>query len=157
VNKAVAVLDIDGTVADVRHRLHMIAGSPTHDDWLRFFEGAGTDTLIPEGAAVAHELAAEYTIVWYTGRPELVRELTEDWLRKHELPAGRLLMQRSDDPRLARVVKLEHLDKLSAEELVALVVDDDPRVVDFISAAGYRTRLADWMPWRPAGAAGPNR
>ncbi len=153
-NQPIAVVDIDGTVADVRHRLHLLAGAPTHADWVQFFDAAGDDPLIPEGAAVAHELATEHTIVWLTGRPERVRALTEDWLHRYELPASRLLMQCSDDPRLARVVKLEHLDKLSAAEPVALVVDDDPRVVDLIAAAGYRTRLADWMPWRPPNATG---
>jgi hypothetical protein len=154
VSRPVAVLDIDGTVADARHRLSLIAGTPTHADWKRFFEAADTDPLIPEGAAVAWELAAEHSIVWYTGRPEWVRALTAGWLGRHELPGGPLLMQGSDDPRLARAVKLEHLDRLRTTVGVALVVDDDPRVVELVSAAGYRTRLADWVPWRPAAASG---
>lgn len=147
-SRPVAVLDIDGTVADARHRLSLIAGTPTHADWARFFDAADADPLIPEGAAVARALAAEHPIVWYTGRPERVRALTEDWLRLHELPAGPLLMQASNDARLARVVKLEHLDRLRSTGGVALVVDDDPRVVELVSGAGYPTRLADWVPWR---------
>ncbi len=143
-----AVVDIDGTVADVRHRLHLLAGAPTHDDWVRFFEAAGADPVLKAGATLARELAADHPIVWLTGRPERVRGLTEDWLRTHELPAGRLLMQGSEDRRLARHVKLEHLHQLSAAGGVALVVDDDPRVVELVSAAGYRTQLADWLPWR---------
>ncbi len=147
-SRPVAVLDIDGTVADARHRLTLISGTPTHVDWVRFFEAADADPLIPAGAAVAHELAAEHPIVWYTGRPERVRTLTEDWLRLHQLPAGPLLMHGSDDSRLARVVKLEHLDKLRAAAGVALVVDDDPRVVELVAAAGYRVQVADWVPWK---------
>lgn len=64
-------------------------------------------------------------------------------------------MQGSDDSRLARVVKLEHLDKLRAQGGVALVVDDNPRVVELVSAAGYKARLADWVPWQPPAAPGP--
>lgn len=148
--RAVAVLDIDGTVADARHRLHLLAGTPSREAWVRFFDAAEEDPLLTEGAAVARELAAEHPIVWYTGRPERVRAMTQDWLHHHDLPAGPLLMQGSDDHRLARVVKLEHLDRLRAGDGVELVVDDDPRVIEIVAAAGYRTRLADWVPWRDA-------
>jgi hypothetical protein len=57
-------------------------------------------------------------------------------------------MQGSDDHRLARVVKLENPHRLRTDGGVALVVDDDPRVIELVAAAGYRTRLADWAPWR---------
>jgi hypothetical protein len=70
--------------------------SPAHADWVPFFDSAGDDPVIPEGAAVADELAAEHAIAWYAVRPEGVRALTEDWLRKPALPSGRLLMHRSD-------------------------------------------------------------
>jgi hypothetical protein len=66
VSRPVAVLDIDGTVADARHRLSLLAGTLTHADWVRFFEAASSDPR----AAVARELAAEHPLVWYTGRPE---------------------------------------------------------------------------------------
>ena len=43
-----AVFDIDGVVADVRHRLHHLE----RRRWLRFFEAADEDTVLPEGAAL---------------------------------------------------------------------------------------------------------
>lgn len=45
----VTVLDIDGTVAYARHRLSLLAGTPTHADWVRFFEAASSDRCFPKG------------------------------------------------------------------------------------------------------------
>ena len=61
-----AVFDIDGVVADVRHRLHHLERRRA---WLRFFDAADEDTLLPEGAALVGELARAHEIVWLTGRP----------------------------------------------------------------------------------------
>ncbi|WP_436786334.1 hypothetical protein [Yinghuangia sp. YIM S10712] len=144
-----AVIDIDGTVADGRHRVHILAGTPTHDDWVAFFEQAGADTVIPEGAERARMLAQEHEVVWLTGRPERVRELTERWLADHDLPPGRLIMQPSDDRRPARVVKLERLRELSTTNDIAVVVDDDPRVIELATGAGFPCELAAWLPWTP--------
>ena len=43
----VAVFDIDGVVADVRHRLHLIEGR--RRDWVRFHESAVYDPALVEG------------------------------------------------------------------------------------------------------------
>ena len=47
--RPLAVVDIDGVVADVRHRLHFIEGRPRQ--WDRFFAAAGDDPPQPEGVA----------------------------------------------------------------------------------------------------------
>jgi hypothetical protein len=52
--------------------------------------------------------------------------------------------------RPARVVKLEHVQDLGRRQRIAVVVDDDPRVIELISSAGVPTQLATWRPWSPA-------
>ena len=47
----VAVVDIDGVVADVRHRLHHVTGRPK--DWRSFFAAAADDGLLGRGRAHA--------------------------------------------------------------------------------------------------------
>ncbi len=42
-----AVFDMDGVVADVRHRLHHLR----RQNWSRFFAAADADPLLAEGAA----------------------------------------------------------------------------------------------------------
>jgi len=139
-----AVFDIDGVVADVRHRLHFLDSRPK--DWSGFFAAAGRDTPLAEGVAMAREAIADHDLVWLTGRPERLRAVTERWLADTGLPTEPLLMRRHRDFRPARVAKLEELRRLAARQRVAYLVDDDPDVVAAVAADGYPTRLADWVP-----------
>ncbi|SHG63095.1 phosphatase domain-containing protein [Streptoalloteichus hindustanus] len=148
--RSLAVLDIDGVVADARHRLHLLAGEPRHVDWVRFFHAAARDPLLAEGHALAHRLAVDHEIVWLTGRPDYVRDLTTRWLAKHDLPSGPLLMQPEADHRPARLVKLDHLRELAQRRRIGVVVDDDPRVVALLRAEGLPVHPATWSPWSPA-------
>ena len=55
-------------------------------------------------------------------------------------------MRRNRDFRPARVAKQEELRRLAAGRDIAMVVDDDPEVVQALAAAGYPARLAEWVP-----------
>jgi phosphoglycolate phosphatase-like HAD superfamily hydrolase len=138
-----AVVDIDGVVADVRHRLRHVAGRPK--DWDAFFAAAGDDTLLAEGAHVVRRLAEVYDIVYLSGRPERLRQVTERWFADHELPAGELRLRRDDDFRPARVYKLQALRRLADTRRVAVLVDDDPHVLDDARRAGFDVMPATWM------------
>jgi hypothetical protein len=146
-----AVVDIDGVLADARHRLHMITGKPTHDDWVGFFRAAEHDPLLVPGAELVHQLATQDEITYLTGRPDWTRELTQTWLDRHELPtAADLLMKTESDARPARVMKRDTLVDLRRQGVeIRVAVDDDPRVVALLDAAGFPTMLADWVHWSP--------
>lgn len=139
----IAVLDIDGVVADVRHRLHHLRRRPK--DWTAFFGAAAEDATLVDGAALAQELAGEHEIVWLTGRPEHLRRVTVEWLTSGGLPPGDLVMRSDRDRRPAAVFKLQALRSL-AHRGVAAFVDDDPEVVRAALAAGLPAALADWVP-----------
>lgn len=138
-----AVFDVDGVVADVRHRLHHLTESPR--DWGGFFAAAGADPPLADGIALAGQLALAHDLVWLTGRPERLRSLTRRWLVGHGLPVHRLLMRANGDRRPARVFKRDALRQLRRTVEVALVVDDDPEVVEVLRADGVPVRLADWV------------
>jgi hypothetical protein len=140
-----AVFDIDGVVADVRHRLPHLARRPK--DWRGFFRAAADDPPLDAGIALAREYAADHDVVWLTGRPEHLRRVTERWLRAHDLPVGRLLMRRGGDYRPSRVYKVEALTSLAKDAPVAVVVDDDPEVIKALKPGGWPVRLADWVPY----------
>ncbi len=142
--RPLAVIDLDGVVADVRHRLHHLARRPKR--WDRFFAGIPHDPPLQEGLATVHRLAREHEVVYLTGRPERTRADTVAWLRTHGLPAGRLVMRRDDDRRPARMAKPGMLDRLAATARVAVVVDDDPAVCDALESRGWPVLRADWMP-----------
>ncbi len=138
------VVDIDGVVADVRHRLHHIERSPK--DWDRFFAAAVDDPLLPEGKAVVDQLVATgHELVWLTGRPERCRRDTVTWLTKVGLPVAGLHMRRDGDRRPARQTKLAVLQSLARSRPVAVMVDDDALVVRTLRMAGFEVLHADWM------------
>jgi hypothetical protein len=144
----IAVVDIDGVLADVRHRLHHVTSQPK--DWDAFFAGAPEDPLLGQGAETARRLAEVYDLVYLSGRPERCRRDTLDWFRRHGLPAGELLLRPRGDYRPSRVVKVEALDRLSADATVVVLVDDDPQVLDAARRAGYDVLPATWMDDRAA-------
>jgi hypothetical protein len=139
---SLAVFDIDGVVADVRHRLHHLDGRRS---WPGFFDEAHADTLLPEGAALVADLAKEHEIVWLTGRPAWLRITTADWLAAHALPGDELYLRPYGDYRPAPRYKLDVLRRLSPRGIAA-VIDDDDEVIRVALAAGFPAVLADWVP-----------
>jgi hypothetical protein len=94
--RPVAVIDLDGVLADVRHRLHHLESKPR--DWDAFFAGLPDDQVLPEGRAVVDRLTPDHDLIYLTGRPERTRKATEAWLRRHGFPRGELIMRRNGDP-----------------------------------------------------------
>jgi phosphoglycolate phosphatase-like HAD superfamily hydrolase len=141
--RPIAVLDLDGVLADVRHRLHHLERQPKN--WAAFFAAAARDPLLPEGAAVAAQLVADHEIVYLTGRPERCRPDTLDWLGRHGLPEGELIMRSNNDRRPAAQVKVGHLRTLRKRATLAVLIDDDPEVITAAISAGVPTLLADWV------------
>lgn len=138
---SVAVIDIDGVLADVSHRIHHIEGRPK--DWAAFFAGAVDDPVLAEGAAIARQAALDgLEVIYLTGRPERLRAQTVDWLRRWGLPDGPVVMRPDRDHRPARVFKVQALRDMNRN--VTWVLDDDPEVLEALSEAGFSTRLADW-------------
>lgn len=142
--RMIAAVDIDGVLADVRHRLRHVRGRSK--DWRAFFAAAPSDPPLQQGLDTVRALAEGYEIVYLSGRPEQCREDTLNWFARHDLPPGRLILRRTGDRRPARLVKVEALDRLSTQGQVGLLVDDDPLVLDAARAAGYDVLPADWMP-----------
>jgi len=145
--RPLAVVDIDGVVADVRHRLHHLELRPKN--WTAFFAAAPLDPPLPQGIARVHELLLDHRVVYLTGRPERCRRDTLAWLDAQGIGGHPIFMRRDGDHRPARQTKLGHLDRLAARAPVAIVVDDDPDVCAALRAAGYAVQHADWMT-RPA-------
>ncbi len=140
----IVVFDIDGVIADVRHRLHFVEQKPK--DWDSFFAGMEADGPLETGIALAREHADDgHRIVYLTGRNEDYRVLTRDWLVRHGLPEGRLVMRRADDRRPARLFKPAALRRIATDGDVVAVVDDDDAVVAVLTRDGWPVVHATWM------------
>jgi hypothetical protein len=140
--RPIAIVDLDGVVADVRHRLQFLQSRPK--DWDQFFAAASADPAHPKGLAVVARLADDHEIVFVTGRPDRLREGTIDWLETHGLGTHRLVMRPEGDRRPAAQVKRELIDTLARDRDIGIVVDDDALVLDAVRDAGYPTFVADW-------------
>jgi phosphoglycolate phosphatase-like HAD superfamily hydrolase len=138
----IAVFDIDGVVADVRHRLHLLERRPK--DWPAFFAAAAEDPVLEQGIDRVLAAVADHELVWLTGRPNSLRAVTRRWLADHGLPVTELIMRSQRDFRPAPVLKLAELDKLRPRQ-VELFVDDDAKVIAAATEAGFPAVLADWM------------
>ncbi|CAA9341943.1 MAG: hypothetical protein, SCM10.04c [uncultured Nocardioidaceae bacterium] len=141
--RPLAVIDIDGVLADVRHRLHHVVARPK--DWDAFFAAAPDDPVLETGLETARRLAEVCDLVYLSGRPERCRRDTLEWFTRHHLPAGELLLRRPDDRRPSRIMKVEVLDRLSQDASVTVLVDDDPLVCQAAREAGYDVLPAHWM------------
>ena len=140
--RPLAIVDIDGVIADVRHRVHYVEQRPK--DWKRFFDAAVNDEPHPEGLAVVERLAENHEVVFLTGRPEHLRDDTTAWLRRHGLHEHRLYMRPPGDRGPSARFKVRTLRALARRRPVAVVVDDDPFVIEAMRDAGYATWHADW-------------
>lgn len=146
-DRPLAVFDVDGVLADVRHRLHHLEGRPK--DWGAFFRAARLDRPLAQGVELCREAAHDCEVVYVTGRPEHCRQDTLDWFAEHGLPEGRLAMRAAGDRRPARLAKPQLLRRLARGRTVALVVDDDEQVCAAYEAAGWRVLRATWMSAEP--------
>jgi uncharacterized HAD superfamily protein len=80
----VVLADIDGTLAEVEHRRHFIRNG--NKDWEAFLSAAHQDSPVEPVVKVVKLLSKSVPIICCTGRGEEYRDLTETWLKKHDIP-----------------------------------------------------------------------
>ena len=136
----VFLCDLDGTLANIDHRLHFIKGEKK--DWKSFFGEIKNDKVNEwcRQLIMAMKLRG-YEIVYATGRTgsHEVREDTVVWLMKNGLYENGIVYFREDgDYRPDHVVKKEMFEKdISSHHNVLFVVDDRKRVVDMWRSLGF--------------------
>jgi phosphoglycolate phosphatase-like HAD superfamily hydrolase len=136
--RPIVLVDMDGTLADVGHRLHHVRAG-RKKNWSRFFEAMDADPANPQIVAMVKQLAAEHRVVIVTGRPEHYRQRTLDWLRRHDVPFDEMHMRPDGDHRPDHIVKKEMLATLGpARDQIALVIDDRPSVCDMWRGCGLK-------------------
>ena len=116
--------DLDGTLADVEHRLHFIQRQPK--DWEAFFLACGEDDPIPSTITVLRLLhGAGYEIVIVSGRSDLAERQTIEWLERHRVPFDRMLLRRHGDKRHDVEIKAEMVREHGITPDDTLVVFED--------------------------------
>lgn len=131
----IALVDLDGTLANGEHRLHYLKETPRN--WDAFYGECDLDTPHTDVIEVVNSLTERYTTIILTGRVERTREVTEQWLSDHEVGYHALIMRpdgvRTDD----HIWKVE-VAKLFGLHNIAFIIEDRNRVVKAFREVGVR-------------------
>lgn len=129
-HKRFIVCDIDGTIADVTHRLKHVKGDKK--DWKAFFAEMNEDTPRHDVWDKVKKLSRDEDvhIILVSARPEDYREVTEQWLRDNNMDdAISLIMRRKGDKRPDTDVKGDIYQRYLAQYDIVKVFDDRPSVI----------------------------
>lgn len=132
------VFDLDGTLADINHRLPLIKCDKP--DWPSFFRSCVSDRPKKTIIDLLDMCRTFGTVLILSGRSDEVKGYTVDWLYDHNVTYDFLLMRQKDDNRRDEILKKEMLDKFLRVHLdmkVQFIVDDRQRVVDMWRENGY--------------------
>lgn len=130
------IFDIDGTLANGDHRLHHIQKEPK--SWDAYFEACDEDKSIEAILTLAHTLQSSgATLVFVSGRSDLVRRKTAVWLQDRFLSPNHLYMRKQGDHKNDDQLKIELLAQVRADGYEPIMAfDDRNRVVKAWRAAG---------------------
>lgn len=138
------VFDLDGTLADGRHRLHLL---PTKDydkteSWIEFNLAAAGDLPFWDNIELCNlfALSGDYNVVILTGRSDVARDITEGWLDKHGVQYNELVMRSQTDNRKDTVIKEEYLRSIGLENILCCF-DDLPHVAYHLRSLGLTCHL----------------
>lgn len=144
------IVDIDGTIASLEHRLQYITGKTK--DYDAFYDHCLDDGRIDKICELVTILRdAGKRLVFITGRPERVREKTLQWLELNLLVKRDniiLLMRKNHDFRKDSVIKLEKLQIINSvmstgHHLISpsntIVLEDRDSVVEMWRNNGFTT------------------
>lgn len=120
--------DLDGTVADLTHRLHHIQSKPKN--WDAFYAACKDDGVYENIANLVKFLGdADCHIIYVSGRREGTRKDTRTWLDNNKFPPGALLMRSDGDFREDYIVKREIFERELKAYNIWFVLDDRDQVV----------------------------
>lgn len=134
------VFDIDGTLADIEHRLDYVRSKPKN--WKAFDAGIPNDKVNEPVAEVFFALRNDgHDIIFASGRNERSRDATVNWLNRKNfwcVDSSKLYMRKADDFRGDDIVKQEILGQIIADygRKPDMWFDDRPRVVKAIRSRG---------------------
>lgn len=128
--------DLDGTLCDCEHRRHHVETG----NWPAFFEGMCDDTIITHTEQVLRAMhAAGYAIIIGSARPDEnnYRQMTTEWLDRHNIPYSAIYMRKGGDYRKDSIVKVEILDEMLNDGWdIQFALDDRDQVVKAFREAG---------------------
>lgn len=124
------IVDLDGTLCDIRHRLHHIQGKKR--DYDAFHAACVNDTPKQIIIDLVNQLSDFYKIIICSGRSDSVKDKTIQWLKDNKVNYSDIVMRQHGDHTHDDVLKRQWLEQglLGEKQDIAFVLDDRCRVVD---------------------------
>ena len=151
------VIDIDGTIANVEKRLHLVQCEKPN--FKEFYAQISTDTLNPWAERLMHALSccSEFEVQIVSARPRTLEKETRQWLHGKIFPGDyddlHLLRRDVDDDTPDQQLKVEWAKAFGPEKIL-FWVDDRQRVVDAIRSLGIT--VLQCQQWTEKGRGCPN-
>lgn len=141
------IIDLDGTLANIQHRLHHITANPKRKNWAEFNSPLNIrmDSLNEWCARIVRIFhKSGHKVLFVSGRQAEpgVYEATKLWILQHvggfqSADDITLMMRKNQDFRVDHVVKLEiYRNEIEPKYNVLFCVDDRKQVVDMWRAQG---------------------
>lgn len=135
--------DLDSTLADTRHRHHLIHPDGVSTDWRAYSMACSNDSPIGATMSMATALQAAGHAVWVvSGRDADALDLTRTWLRRHGFKPDGIILDTHDhgftnhmDYKVAAVQQAMKYSRLPH----LFHVDDWPPVATALARAGLAT------------------
>lgn len=136
------IFDLDGTLADGTHRLHLLPTVDLHltDSWNEFNRASKDDSPIHSTIEVCNIMVqAGLRVIILTGRSDIVRAETEAWLERNFVMYSELVMRPHSDNRKDIIIKEEFLRNQVGLENIVAAWDDSPAVIEHFRGLGITT------------------
>ena len=124
----IVIFDLDGTLALIDHRRHLVTNG--NKKWDEFFLACDKDEPNMPLVLLARRLYhSGIKIVIFSGRGEIAREKTIKWLRYHYIPYDSLYMRPPENYTPDEQLKRQWLKDFNRDNIL-VVFDDRKKVVD---------------------------
>lgn len=123
------IVDLDGTLADIRVRLKHLTGH--RKDWKSFNKSIETDSIHDWCREIIIRFASDHQILIVSGRTDDLKQETQAWLKKFNVPYHHLFMRKKNDFRADNIIKREIFENEIRQNFkIVFVLDDRQKVVE---------------------------
>lgn len=138
--KDIVIFDLDGTLADGTHRLHLLPKDNYSKTWAwkPFNMACKDDEPIRDNIELCNALNRRYAVVILTGRSDDAEKETRMWLQRHRVEFYQLIMRSKHDNRKDIVIKEEVLRAIGLGRILC-AFDDSPAVIKHFRGLGITT------------------
>lgn len=123
------IFDLDGTLANIEHRLHFIKNG--RKNWDQFYLHCQFDEPIVPIIKTFQTLKFAHRLEIWTGRSKQVWKETQEWLRLHDVMPGRIRMREEGDYTPDHILKEQWLhESIYLQNKPDLVFEDRSRMIE---------------------------